>query len=283
MNTCIINVPYSLFLRITRICSEEDKKEKRFEELKQMLLDRKYPEQMINSARNRARKITREQALQIVAKTTTIRRPVFVVTWDPRLPSLQAIVQKHWRTMSSVDPYLQEVYQEPPLVAFKRQKNIKDFVIRAKVPPKMKRNPKREIPGMRKCNKPCQACPYIKEQKQIETQKFTWKINSHVNCESKNIVYIIECSKENCKMKYIGETERTLAERLEEHRGYINQNKLNKSTGNHLNSRGHSISNLNISILEKVKSNETLYRKEREKYLIRKFNTHYNGLNGNEG
>ena len=84
-------------------------------------------------------------------------------------------------------------------------------------------------------------------------------------------------------MKYIGETERTLAERLEEHRGYINQNKLNKSTGNHLNSRGHSISNLNISILEKVKSNETLYRKEREKYLIRKFNTHYNGLNGNEG
>ena len=46
-------------------------------------------------------------------------------------------------------------------------------------------------------------------------------------------MYIIECNKENCQIKYIGETERTLAEDLGEQRGYENQKKLNKSTGNH--------------------------------------------------
>ena len=34
------NIPYSLALRIVRICSKEEDREKRFSELKQMLLDR---------------------------------------------------------------------------------------------------------------------------------------------------------------------------------------------------------------------------------------------------
>ena len=58
---------------------------------------------------------------------------------------------------------------------------------------------------------------------------------------------------------------------------------MNKFTGKHFDSRGHSLSNLTISILKKANKNEILYRKEREKYLIRQFNTYYNGLNGNEG
>ena len=39
---------------------------------------------------------------------------------------------------------------------------------------------------------------------------------------------------------------------------------------------------MTIKILEKVKIRDTLYRKEREKYLIRKFNSYYNGMNNRE-
>ena len=42
-----------------------------------------------------------------------------------------------------------------------------------------------------------------------------------VNCNSENCVYMIECSKQNCGQKYIGETKRSLATRLSEHKGYI--------------------------------------------------------------
>ena len=86
-----------------------------------------------------------------------------MVTWDPRLPSLQAIVQKHWRTMASVDPYLQEVYQEPPLVAEKYQGLSDQYQKNEKEP--YKRNTRNE-----EMQQTLSGCPYIKEQKQIPTQ-----------------------------------------------------------------------------------------------------------------
>ena len=67
--------------------------------------------------------------------------------------------------------------------------------------------------------------------------------------------------------------------RLADHRGYVNNLDVSQATGEHFNSPGHSLSDLSIVILEKVRSSDDLYRKEREKYFIRKFNTYYNGLN----
>ena len=79
-------------------------------------------------------------------------------------------------------------------------------------------------------------------------------------------------------MKYIGETKRILKFRLAEHRGYVN-NDDDTATGQHFNLPGHSLSDLTVTILEKVRSNDDLYRRERERYFIRKFNTYYKGLN----
>ena len=79
-------------------------------------------------------------------------------------------------------------------------------------------------------------------------------------------------------MKYVSETKRILKFRLAEHRGYVNNND-DTATGEHFNMPGHSLSDLTVTILERVKSTDDLYRKEREKYFIRKFNTYYRGLN----
>ena len=83
-------------------------------------------------------------------------------------------------------------------------------------------------------------------------------------------------------MQYIGETERSLKDRFEEHKTYVNQKKYNKTTGKQVNLPGHSVSNMTVTILEKVKVNDTRYRKERERYLIRKFNSYYQGMNDRE-
>ena len=50
-------------------------------------------------------------------------------------------------TLSS--PYMKEVFPEPPLVAYKRQKNVSDFIIRAKVAPPPKNYPTRRMNGMK--------------------------------------------------------------------------------------------------------------------------------------
>jgi hypothetical protein len=93
---CIKNIPYSLALRITRTCTEQDNRELRFTELKEFLIERKYKKSLIDASIRRARAIPRSVALKRVAKPPLNKRPVFSVTYDPRLPDLQALQRKRW-------------------------------------------------------------------------------------------------------------------------------------------------------------------------------------------
>ena len=76
----------------------------------------------------------RNEALKDVEKVIGTPRPVFVVLYDPRMPSVSNIVKKHWRTMVSTDPYLREVFPAPPLIAYKVGRNLGSQLIRARIP-----------------------------------------------------------------------------------------------------------------------------------------------------
>ena len=80
-------------------------------------------------------------------------------------------------------------------------------------------------------------------------------------------------------MQNIGETERSLQKRFNEHKQYVISRQKSKATGLHFNLPGHSVSDMKVTILEKVHSLDPLVRKEREELYIRKFNTKYKGLN----
>ena len=114
----------------------------------------------------KAKAVPRAILLKPKNKQKSNNRPVFAVTYDPRMPSIQASQAKHWRSMVTRDQHLKEVFPEPPLTGYKRQRNLRDMLIRAKVPEKPKTYPQRNLKGMSKCNKPyCRTCPYIKEGK----------------------------------------------------------------------------------------------------------------------
>ena len=132
---------------------------------------------------------------------------------------------------------------------------------------------------MKACGKQCSICPFIHEQKKISFNNFTWNINQKLDCNTSNIIHIIECTKDNCKSIYIGESERPLRKHTLEHKGYIQNHMLDKATGEHFNMPGHDITCMKVSIIEKVRKLCVLYRKEREKYFIRKFNSYYKGMN----
>ena len=50
--------------------------------------------------------------------------------------------------------------------------------------------------------------------------------------------------------------------RFAEHRGYVTQKVTDKSTGNHFNLPGHSLSDMKIGVIEKCKRKGAEYRKE---------------------
>ena len=89
----------------------------------------------------------------------------------------------------------------------------------------------------------------------------------------------MNAKKTTAKKRYIGETDRKLAERFRDNRGYVKNKHSNQPTGFHFNQPGHDISDMTVIILEKVKRNYELYRKQREKHLINKFNTFRNEMN----
>ena len=275
------SIPYSLSLRIVRICTDPMRRNQRLSELKSYLLERGYSELMVDNSIEKARKVPREKALRKIQSKQTNKQPVFVLRYDPRLPAVQAAQAKHWRAMTYNDQYLASVFPQPPMTAFKRQRNLRDILIRSKVPEYQKKYPERNIRGMQKCGKNCTACPFIKQVKEIKiNQKEKWKINRKVTCDNTNTIYLIECSKEYCKEnRYIGESGRPLRYRLADHRGYVRNKNTSQATGAHFNLPGHSLDNMSITIIEQVRMRDKAYRKERESYHINKFNTYYGGMN----
>ena len=74
------------------------------------------------------------------------------------------------------DPHLAEAFPKPPLVAYKRQKTIRDKLIRSKVPAPIPSRPKRKLMGMSKCQI-CPTCPYVKVGKVVSSTATKTKID----------------------------------------------------------------------------------------------------------
>ena len=85
-------IPYSLGVRIVRICSEPIQRDQRLQELERYLLQRGYNEKVVASAIVRAKRIPRDLALKKVGHQNVTKRPVFATTYDPRLPSITSII-----------------------------------------------------------------------------------------------------------------------------------------------------------------------------------------------
>ena len=72
---------------------------------------------------------------------------------------------------------------------------------------------------------------------------------------------------------YIGETNRFLKFRLADHRGYVVSKDTTQATGRHFNLPGHNLADMSITVVEQVRKNDIIYRKEREEKHIRRFDT----------
>ena len=80
-------------------------------------------------------------------------------------------------------------------------------------------------------------------------------------------------------MQYIGETGRYAKDRFKEHISYVENKQLEKATGEHFNLKGHSVSDMEFVVLEKVFNLDPGVRKERESLFIKNFNTKHKGMN----
>ena len=127
------NIPYSLALRIKRICSRDSDFIKRSNELRRMLLARKYKLKDINVAIDRAATMNRKELLKI-KNTKTNSKTNFVFPFCPQLPSISKVINRHHKQMST-DPELKRVFKSGFQTAYSRDKNLKEYIYIAKLWP----------------------------------------------------------------------------------------------------------------------------------------------------
>ena len=85
----------------------------------------------------------------------------FVITYNPALPSLAHIIQKHSNVLYSSDR-CRNVFKNLPLVAYRRCKNISDILVRAQLTNSTDTSNSRPTPGsFRSNNRNCTTCPYM--------------------------------------------------------------------------------------------------------------------------
>ena len=271
------NIPYSLALRIIRICSKKGDQEKRLGELEGMLKSRKYNVNIVKAAIEKAKKVGRDNALKKVEKKKS-ERVTFAIKYHPSLPSLATIVKKHWRTMTK-EKRLKNIFPEPPMVAYQQHANLKSLLVRAKL---SEGKTQRKTRGMKKCLKGCVVCPYLKDSNKIRSRKTreTVELSNVFNCKTAGVIYMTECQK--CGIQYIGQTTRNFNARIREHINDI-KNKKDTANANHYNSKGHCLSDFRAIIMERVVPNDTSFLLEREEMWIKRLETKRpHGLNKND-
>ena len=204
------------------------------------------------------------------------------MTFHPKLPSVPALLHKHWEVMTSQSQDLKRCFPRPSMVAYRRGRNLKDHLVKAKV--SSKRKSTRIKNGYSACMGGCKLC-WISKKASTHTckrSKKTWNITSKINCQTSNVIYRLTCKK--CAFwVYIGETKRKLCSRINEHRGSI-KNKFGK-IGEHF-SKGHGKNPeafLEVVGIEKINSRHPKYRdwirKRREKLWINRYDSVRFGAN----
>ena len=128
------------------------------------------------------------------------------------------------------------------MTGYRRPKNLRDYLCRAKTDYHPEKDGDTPDPIYRPnvCTiENCEICPKIDKSGKIAINGHETKNTKYnINCQSSNIVYCIECK--CCNKRYIGETKRTLHERIKEHIADIAHRRYEKSeVAYHFNRPGH--------------------------------------------
>jgi hypothetical protein len=242
-------------------------------------LRRGYPKKILKKHVDEVKKLKQCDLLEPKEKQDSMDRIVLTLEYNPANPDILGIINSEWHQLES-SPKLSKLFKNKPLLAHKRAPNLRDTLVRAttQYPPvpdsRVKFNPNAE-----KCKRRnCPYCPKPSVQGYIKSKitKETYRTTKYVSCESRNVIYCIECTQ--CGKQYIGETKRSFRIRISEHMGDVRNTRNYKPVARHFNSRNHTIKNMKNTVLETITQDpeleqSTIHRRTREAYWIHRLRT----------
>ena len=155
---------------------------------------------------------------------------------------------------------LAKLFPEPPVVAFRRPKSIKDTLVRAAVS-----RPSSTVGQCKPCgDKRCKCCLQL-QHAQVFHSKMTgkeYKIFCNVNCKTPNVVYLLDCHV--CESQYVGESVQPFNKRMNGHRSDLTKKTL-LPVSQHFVSPGHSLDDFGRSKIYIIDHNPSWKENQRQK------------------
>ena len=149
-----------------------------------------------------------------------LRRRIIIEFHSPSQPRSKIHHSKSFKLLQN-DPDTVRIFSQPPLISFKRDKNISNFLVRRAFQTSNQ-------PGTSKCARArCKTCSFICNVEKLSGPKRSIKITDHFTCTSTNVIYCITCTL--CKKLDIGETGRRLGDRFRKHLRDVEKDDKNAS------------------------------------------------------
>jgi hypothetical protein len=251
---------YSLGLRLKRICQRDVDYNRHRAGLKSQLRKRGYSGKSIENQLRKVDILDRESLLKGSSKKTSEQRIPLVVTYSKLLPDIRTILRKHETTLYQSER-MRNVFSKPPLLAYRRDRNIADVLVHTKTNKALQTSTDSCVCAI------CQAM-YKKDVMDTAGQR-SYKTIQQVDCTTRNVVYGLRCSP--CeRMVYVGETERTVKERINEHLRDV-RCCCDKPINRHF--ENHAVADVQVVILSALFNETKQYRLLCEEKWIRLLGT----------
>ena len=120
------SIPYSQGLHIKTVCSTTSEFNKNCDIITKRFKERGYPENLVNEQVDKVKNMKRKQLLLTNKRTIQNRIPVSI-TCNRYLPNISKIITKNWNILQ-ISPTLQKVFDKKPMITYKRNKNLGEFI-----------------------------------------------------------------------------------------------------------------------------------------------------------
>jgi hypothetical protein len=243
-------IPYSQFLRVRRICTHLKDYIVNASIIAKHFVRREYPVDLVFDSYLRAKNLHREDLLITKPSKKDTEDKVFVIsTFQPSFQEPRKTIEENWPLLGTSSA-TKEVYEMKPTFGFRRNDNLRNILVRAKMTNTSQVLTKQPTTNICKTIT-CRYCPKLNKSGKItsHTTGRSYITKTNITCKSSNLIYCITCN--ICGLQYVGQTKLRLMDRFQGHFWKVTSKKLQDPIGRHFNSTNHSgISNFEIHIVD---------------------------------
>ena len=250
---CARSIPKSQFIRVKMICRKPRVFREESERMVGFFKKRDYPENIIREALTQVNTMDRATLIREKQKEQKTTRITMPLTYSKHSTAVARIVHRHYHLLQE-DPDLQDLFDEPPLIAYRKGRSLRDELVHSRE--------RDQTVGTYRCSRTgCVTCAHTNPDPFIVGPSGYVNVSRKFTCESKFVVYVISCKR--CGGIYVGETGERLGDRFQSHRWDVTRYatipiERHTVVSDHFNDGDHNVDDMLVSAVYHRKNKQDL-------------------------